>query len=63
MPFEFLRLAPGLGLFQQPISVDVQLKAAFFQKGGDPAAPSDTATLLRLHPSHEPRRGKRPPCG
>ena len=22
------------------------------QKGGDPAAPSDTATLLRLHPSH-----------
>ena len=51
------------GLFQQPISVDVQLKAAFFQKGGDPAAPSDTATLLRLHPSHEPRRGKRPPCG
>ncbi len=30
-------------------------------KGGDPAAPSDTATLLRLHPSHEPRRGNRPP--
>ena len=52
-----------LGLFQQPISVDVQFRAAFFQKGGDPAAPSDTATLLRLHPSHEPRRGKRPPCG
>ena len=22
------------------------------KKGGDPAAPSDTATLLRLHPSH-----------
>jgi hypothetical protein len=21
-------------------------------KGGDPAAPSSTATLLRLHPSH-----------
>ena len=32
-------------------------------KGGDPAAPSDTATLLRLHPSHEPHRGRRPPCG
>ena len=32
-----------------------------FQKGGDPAAPSDTATLLRLHPSHEPCRGNRPP--
>ena len=34
-----------------------------FLKGGDPAAPSDTATLLRRHPSHEPLRGKRPPCG
>ena len=34
-----------------------------FSKGGDPAAPSDTATLLRLHPSHEPLRGRRPPCG
>src|SRR5580692_1948170 len=33
------------------------------EKGGDPAAPSDTATLLRLHPSHESHRGKRPPCG
>ena len=32
-------------------------------KGGDPAAPSDTATLLRLHPSHRPHRGKRPPEG
>ena len=30
------------------------------EKGGDPAAPSDTATLLRLHPSHETHRGKRP---
>ena len=39
------------------------LNCFIFQKGGDPAAPSDTATLLRLHPSHEPRRGKRPPCG
>jgi hypothetical protein len=33
------------------------------EKGGDPAAPSDTATLLRLHPSHEAYRGRRPPCG
>jgi hypothetical protein len=31
--------------------------------GGDPAAGSPTATLLRLHPSHEPYRGKRPPEG
>ena len=30
-------------------------------KGGDPAAGSPTATLLRLHPSHEPYRGDRPP--
>ena len=27
----------------------------FSLKGGDPAAPSDTATLLRLHPSYLPR--------
>ena len=32
-------------------------------KGGDPAARSRTATLLRLHPSHWPHRGKRPPEG
>ena len=38
-------------------------QAAVFQKGGDPAAPSDTATLLLLHPSREPCRGDRPPCG
>ena len=27
-------------------------------KGGDPAAGSPTATLLRLHPSHQPRLGR-----
>ena len=32
-------------------------------KGGDPAAPSGTATLLRLHPSHGTHRGRRPPYG
>ena len=32
-------------------------------KGGDPAAGSPTATLLRLHPSHRPHRGRRPPEG
>ena len=31
-----------------------------FLKGGDPAAGSPTATLLRLHPSHQPHRGERP---
>ena len=34
-----------------------------FFKGGDPAPGSPRATLLRLHPSHEPHRGKRPPEG
>ena len=34
---------------------------SIFQKGGDPAAPSDTATLLRLHPSHEPCLRRLPP--
>ena len=28
----------------------------FFLKGGDPAAGSPTATLLRLHPNHRPYR-------
>src|SRR5438445_8090852 len=30
-------------------------------KGGDPAAGSPTATLLRLHPNHEPYLGRLPP--
>ena len=47
---------------KQPMSVSAKSQASF-QKGGDPAAPSDTATLLRLHPSHEPCRGNRPPYG
>ena len=33
-------------------------------KGGDPAAPSGTATLLRLHPSHRHcRRGQKAASG
>lgn len=32
-------------------------------KGGDPATPSGTATLLRLHPSHQPCLRHPPPCG
>ena len=35
----------------------------FSLKGGDPAAPSDTATLLRLHPSHRYCLRQLPPCG
>ena len=49
------------------ISVNTLLKVksifGTLYKGGDPAAPSGTATLLRLHPSHEAHRGRRPPCG
>jgi hypothetical protein len=30
-------------------------------KGGDPATPSGTATLLRLHPSHQPCLRSPPP--
>ena len=30
-------------------------------KGGDPAAPSGTATLLRLHPNHQLYRRRLPP--
>ena len=47
----------------QIICVNACAVARVSMKGGDPAAPSDTATLLRLHPSHEPHRGKRPPEG
>ena len=32
-------------------------------KGGDPAAASATATLLRLHPSHQTYHKRLPPCG
>ena len=32
-------------------------------KGGDPAALSSTATLLRLHPPYQAYLGQRPPCG
>ena len=31
------------------------------QKGGVPAAPSGTATLLRLHPPHPPHLRRLPP--
>ena len=40
-----------------------KLELLVFQKGGDPAAPSDTATLLRLHPSHRSHLRRLLPCG
>jgi len=33
----------------------------WLHKGGDPAAGSPTATLLRLHPNHRPDRWRLPP--
>ena len=41
---------------------DIQTVYFFFSlKGGDPAAGSPTATLLRLRPSRLPYRGRQPP--
>ena len=37
------------------------MSGTFFYKGGDPAAGSPTATLLRLHPNHRPYRRLLPP--
>ena len=34
-------------------SVELRLERAFLQKGGVPAAPSGTATLLRLSPNYQ----------
>ena len=34
---------------------------SYFDKGGDPATGSPTATLLRLHPNHKSYRGNLPP--
>ena len=36
--------------------LQVKSEWVFFLKGGDPAAGSPTATLLRLHPNHRPYR-------
>ncbi len=37
------------------------VRSTFSLKGGDPAAGSPTATLLRLRPSRLPYRGRQPP--
>ena len=43
------------GLHRTPVPLP------FSQKGGDPAAPSGTATLLRLHPPRRAYLRQRPP--
>ena len=50
-------------LVSLPITLagDLDLKHFCSVKGGDPAAPSDTATLLRLHPSRWSYLGRLPP--
>ena len=42
-------------------SLQVNSESGIFCKGGDPAAGSPTATLLRLHPNHRPYRRRLPP--
>ena len=39
------------------------IRSVMSLKGGDPAAPSGTATLLRLRPSHQPRLRRLSPYG
>ena len=56
-----LSYRPALGC-GQVVGEGARRRGGLF-KGGDPAAGSPTATLLRLHPSHESLRGQRPPEG
>ena len=42
-------------------SLCVVRSGTVLQKGGVPATPSGTATLLRLHPSHQPCLRRPPP--
>ena len=47
-------------LVKEPWLFEVKSEREFFLKGGDPAAGSPTATLLRLHPNHRPYRRRLP---
>ena len=40
--------------------METRIKVSHLFKGGDPTPGSPRVTLLRLHPSHESLRGKRP---
>ena len=44
--------SPGLTFSKLSSIQNTEAYNFFPYKGGDPAAPSDTATLLRLHPLH-----------
>jgi hypothetical protein len=60
----FRQLKPSNSRFNdQVICVSTHATKHVYFIGGDPAAGSPTATLLRLHPSHESQSGDRPPEG
>ncbi len=44
-------------------SLQLNSELSLLYKGGDPAAGSPTATLLRLHPNYQPYRRRLPPEG
>ena len=50
-----------LGLAATPDEIGATGGGHVLLKGGDPAAPSGTATLLRLRPSHQTRPRRLPP--
>ena len=47
-------------IFRQSLWIDHFRVSGFLYKGGDPAAPSGTATLLWLNPNHQYHRRRRP---
>ena len=54
---EFLRFSRSPGSLKEPWLIESEERAgSSFHKGGDPAAGSPTATLLRLHPNHRSYR-------
>src|SRR3712207_4936590 len=48
-------------MIRQPPRSTLFPYTTLFRSGGDPAAPSGTATLLRLHPSRKPYLRRPPP--
>ena len=58
-----LSYRPNHALLVNELCGSLQVKSEredIFLKGGDPAAGSPTATLLRLHPNHRPYRRRLP---
>lgn len=52
-----------LGRARNKSSLQLNSELSLLYKGGDPAAGSPTATLLRLHPNYQPYRRRLPPEG